>query len=82
MAFLDITISDIFQFLIDFTYVMGKWAGYLWDFLTYQITIDDVPVPVWALLSVGAVATLVLVRIFRKAIFGVWIVSNYRNFWA
>jgi len=71
MAFLDITISDIFQFLIDFTYVMGKWAGYLWDFLTYQITIDDVPVPVWALLSVGAVATLVLVRIFRKAIFGV-----------
>ena len=71
MTFLEFSINDIFQFLIDFAYVMGKWAGYLWDFLTYEITLEDVPVPVWALLSVGAVATLVLVRIFRRAIFGI-----------
>ena len=71
MAFLDFSTNDIFQFLIDFAYVLGKWAGYLWDFLTYEITLEDVPVPVWALLSVGAVATTVLVSIFRKIIFGI-----------
>ena len=60
--------SEIFDFLFQFASVLGNWCAQLWDFLEYEIDLGEGAVPIWALLSVGGVAILVLLKIIRKAL--------------